>query len=518
MRSRSEAPRAGAACGAALPAPGSSFARQQVAVARLLEAGLARQFLDELHFGQPVQRALHGFQIVELVEPLGAAAQFAHGLRPAQHQHAHHGRLAAAQVELLGEPLRVLGHAAVAAGDPQGQPLACASPSSASSTVVFVVVHHRVAVGFLVAGVHQGVQRERVVIRAWRSLFPSARRARAFRRHPVASPCSPVYVVTMGVRPMSYEWLESATKPPRGRSPSRHRASRERGSPPRSSAPPNACSGAVAGGLLVRRADRRHHARIRLHPAAAVAASARGRRMEPAHARAHRPKPPAPSWSASCPTAASISTRAAPSEVSATVKAYCALKLAGIAARERAAAARARAHPGAGRPAGGQQLRQDQPQPVRPLSAQARAFGAAGDRDAARQRALRDVFVDALHSGAAFHRAGARFQPAGARRIHAGRVAAARRQPRAAQAQGAVHSVPPPRPRLQGLGEARLRAHPRRRHPRSRTLDPGPHPLHRRPGRHLPGHDVLHHGAGRARTIPRTIPTWWTPSAISNRC
>ena len=187
-----------------------------------------------------------------------------------------------------------------------------------------------------------------------------------------------------------------------------------------------------------------------------------------------------------------------PSDVSATIKAYCALKLAGIPPESDADARGAPAHSGTRRPAGGQQLRQDQPQPVRAVSAQARALGAAGDRDAAGQRALRDVLVDAVDSGAALHRAGARCQPARSGRVQPGRAAAAGRKPGAAQALGTERAVPSPGPRVQGLGEARQRADSRRRHPRSGALDPDAHAPHRRLGRDLSGHDVLHHGAGCA--------------------
>ena len=103
-----------------------------------------------------------------------------------------------------------------------------------------------------------------------------------------------------------------------------------------------------------------------------------------------------------------------PSEVSATVKAYSALKLAGIPpdaeplrrARERILAL------------GGLQAANSYvkinlslfglyPRKLRP-------HRSARDRHAAGQRALRDVLVDALHPGAALHRAGARRQPQGA--------------------------------------------------------------------------------------------------------
>ncbi len=50
------------------------------------------------------------------------------------------------------------------------------------------------------------------------------------------------------------------------------------------------------------------------------------------------------------------------------------------------------------------------------------------------QRALRNVLLDALHPGAALHRAGARLQPARAGGLHAGRTAAAAREPEAPQA------------------------------------------------------------------------------------
>ena len=75
----------------------------------------------------------------------------------------------------------------------------------------------------------------------------------------------------------------------------------------------------------------------------------------------------------------------------------------------------ARAHSGAGRLAGGQQLRQDQPQPVRAVSARAHArrfrrSDAAGEAD------LRDVLLDARHRDSAVHRARARIRSGRCRR------------------------------------------------------------------------------------------------------
>ena len=62
-----------------------------------------------------------------------------------------------------------------------------------------------------------------------------------------------------------------------------------------------------------------------------------------------------------------------PAEINATVKAYAALKLAGLSPDERAHAARARVRAAPGRHPGDEQLRPHQPEPVRPLPAPARA-------------------------------------------------------------------------------------------------------------------------------------------------
>ena len=58
-----------------------------------------------------------------------------------------------------------------------------------------------------------------------------------------------------------------------------------------------------------------------------------------------------------------------PSEISATVKAYFALKVAGVRYDDSRLAGGTRAHSRARRIAGGQQLRQSQSQPLQPLSA-----------------------------------------------------------------------------------------------------------------------------------------------------
>ena len=171
--------------------------------------------------------------------------------------------------------------------------------------------------------------------------------------------------------------------------------------------------------LLVRRADRRHHSRIGLHSAAALAAPARWRTLESSQPRAHRQSRARHSRPAAFRWRLQYLVRR-PRRSQRHHQSLLRPETGRHARRFRPDAPGPRAHPGPGRSAGRQQLRQDQPQPFRTLSAQARAFGAARDHHAARQRALRDVLLDAVHPGAAFHRAGTRRQPQGARRLHAG--------------------------------------------------------------------------------------------------
>ena len=115
-----------------------------------------------------------------------------------------------------------------------------------------------------------------------------------------------------------------------------------------------------------------------------------------------------------------------PSEISATIKAYTALKLAGLPYDDPQSDPRARAHPGAGRLAGGQQLRQGQSQPVRSVSARTHALDSARIH-AARESDLRNVVVDARHRDSAFDRACDESAASGAGGIHAERTARARR-------------------------------------------------------------------------------------------
>ena len=91
-------------------------------------AGLFRSRLPSQHrrqgrlaLHQLLQAGLQGVEVFELVHALGAPAQFARSLWPAQQQNAQHGGLAAQKVEHLLQTVLVLGDAAVGARVP-GRP------------------------------------------------------------------------------------------------------------------------------------------------------------------------------------------------------------------------------------------------------------------------------------------------------------------------------------------------------------------------------------------------------------
>jgi hypothetical protein len=102
---------------------------------------------------------------VEAVQTVGAAAQFAGSLRPAQQQHADERGLGAGKVEGLAEPVLVFGDAAIGAAGSAGQTMVFKA-AQGQAHFFLVEVHDRFAVRALVAGVDEGVQRERIVVRS----------------------------------------------------------------------------------------------------------------------------------------------------------------------------------------------------------------------------------------------------------------------------------------------------------------------------------------------------------------
>ena len=141
-------------------------------VARLLCSGLARQHGRErrLPLHQLLQTGQHVGDFVERMQALGAAAQFAGSLRPAQQQHTHQRRLGATEIERLAQPMLVLGHAAIRGPRAAGQPHIF-KPMQSLAHRFFIQIHDRLAVGALIACVHQRVQRERIVVGRGRFFF-----------------------------------------------------------------------------------------------------------------------------------------------------------------------------------------------------------------------------------------------------------------------------------------------------------------------------------------------------------
>jgi len=141
-----------------------SIAGQKVRVARLLGARLARKNFDErrLALHQVLKAGLHGAEVVERMHALGAGANLAGGLRTAQQQNAKNSDFVAIEVEGFLEAVFVLGDAAVRGADGADQGLSVERMQGLADGS-FVEVHDRIAIRFLVAGVDEGVERERIV-------------------------------------------------------------------------------------------------------------------------------------------------------------------------------------------------------------------------------------------------------------------------------------------------------------------------------------------------------------------
>ncbi len=86
------------------------------------------------------------------VKAVGAAAEFARGLRPTQHQQAEDGGLVTAQVQHSADAVLELGHAAVVHG---GGEVEVGEGVERLADFVLGEFEHRVAARALVAGVDQ---------------------------------------------------------------------------------------------------------------------------------------------------------------------------------------------------------------------------------------------------------------------------------------------------------------------------------------------------------------------------
>jgi hypothetical protein len=106
---------------------------------------------------------LNGGEVVEGVETIGAAAEFAWGLGAAEHEEAEDGGLVAAKIENGADSMLVLGDAGIADRGDEGEVF---KGMEGLAGFFFSEVEHRVSAGALVARVKQRVEGEGVVL--WR--------------------------------------------------------------------------------------------------------------------------------------------------------------------------------------------------------------------------------------------------------------------------------------------------------------------------------------------------------------
>jgi hypothetical protein len=125
--------------------------------------GLIAGFVGGGAGAQALEGGLDGAEVVEGVETVGAAAEFAGGLGAAEHEEAEDGGLVAAKVEDGADPMLVLGNAGVADGRDEGEVF---EGMESLTNLLFGEIEDGVAAGALVACVKQSVEGEGVVL--WR--------------------------------------------------------------------------------------------------------------------------------------------------------------------------------------------------------------------------------------------------------------------------------------------------------------------------------------------------------------
>ncbi|HWM64725.1 MAG TPA: hypothetical protein VNP96_12145 [Solirubrobacterales bacterium] len=107
---------------------------------------------------QSVEGVVHGGEVSETVKAIGALLQLTRGLRAAQHQDGEQRELGLVETEGVVEQVAVLaGSAAGAAGE--ARPAAQGEPPQRLDHGRLVVLDDRIAVGRLVAGQPQRVER-----------------------------------------------------------------------------------------------------------------------------------------------------------------------------------------------------------------------------------------------------------------------------------------------------------------------------------------------------------------------
>ena len=142
-----------------------AVAGEELHVARFFGSGLARENGDQrgLALAEAVEGGDYVVESFEAVHAFGTAAEFAGSLRAAEEKHAEDGDLAAVEVENFLQAVLVFGNAAIGATGGAGETFFLQRGECVADGI-FIESHHRVAIIFLIAGIHQRVQRQRIVI------------------------------------------------------------------------------------------------------------------------------------------------------------------------------------------------------------------------------------------------------------------------------------------------------------------------------------------------------------------
>jgi hypothetical protein len=141
-----------------------NIAGEKMDEAGFLGAWLAREDFDErgLALHEEIESGVYSVEIVELVEALGASAELAGGLRAAEKEDAEEGYFVAVEIEDVLEAVLELGYATVGGGG-TGETLVVQRVENLANGG-FIEIHDRVAIRFLVAGVDDGVEGQRVIL------------------------------------------------------------------------------------------------------------------------------------------------------------------------------------------------------------------------------------------------------------------------------------------------------------------------------------------------------------------
>ena len=122
--------------------------------------GFASCLGGERAIGQALESRLDRCEVVEGVEAVGAAAEFARSLRAAEHQETEDGGFVSAKIEDRADAVLVFGDAGISDSGDQSQVF---EGVEGLAHLVFGEIKDRIAARALIGGVDESVERERVV-------------------------------------------------------------------------------------------------------------------------------------------------------------------------------------------------------------------------------------------------------------------------------------------------------------------------------------------------------------------